>query len=323
MVTPGLVQQVIRRRLKERQERERQQRKLWLEQDDWHETIRSKLEGRFHDPQFVNFERCGQEDFECHCQNCGTVHKFKYQCCIKWCPRCQWKRVEKRKRILELWTARIKQPKHLVLTQKNFPVLTPRRIRDHTRNLARFRRSAAFKKVRGGCVSVEMTNEGTGWHLHSHWLLDVRWLDMQQVSKTWGHIVGQSFAIAKVMDVRERSYLQEVTKYVCSGSEMAQWPPDQVHEFVRAVKGRRFFFTFGTLFHDQAEVRRELMSQEREPMTCECGSSKFKFYSATDAEVRAILRECEQPRRQSVERPNRCGSEPDDKHGKEARLFPD
>jgi Replication protein len=296
MVTPGLVSRVIRERAKERAEREKKQRKLWADQGDWHETIRGKLDGLFEDNQFLNFSRCGQEDFTCTCANCGTVKQLKYQCSLKWCPRCQWRRLEQRQRLLGLWVRLIKQPKHLVLTQRNFPVMTPRVIRSHRIALAKIRRTRCFEKVRGGCVSVEVTNEGQGWHLHSHWLLDVRWLDMPSVSRTWGKLVNQEFAIVKVMDCREQSYLTEVTKYVCSGAEMAAWPAEKIHEFVRAIKGKRFFFPFGSLFKEQADIRRALNAEEKEPMMCECGCGKFHFKNAVDSEVAAILRDCARAR---------------------------
>lgn len=294
MVTPGLVAQVVKERAKAKVLRERRQRTLWAEQGDWHETIRSKLDGLFEDNQFLNFSRCGQEDFTCTCCNCGTTKQLKYQCSLKWCPRCQWRRVEQRQKVLALWGNRINQPKHLVLTQKNFPVLTSQKIRQHTQNLARMRRTKSFGKVKGGCVSVEVTNEGQGWHLHSHWLLDVRWMDMPSTSRAWAKIVGQSFSIVKIMDCRERSYLTEVTKYVCSGAEMAGWEANKIHEFVRAVKGKRFFFPFGSLFKEQASIRIALNAEGKEPMMCECGCGKFHFKNAVDSEVAAILRECGQ-----------------------------
>lgn len=319
MVTPGLIQQVIRERAKAKVERERRQRALWAEQDDWHETIRQKLDGLFEDNQFTNYSRCGQDDFTCTCANCGKVKQLRYQCSLKWCPRCQWRRVEQRQRLLALWVSRITQPKHLVLTQRNFPVMTSSVIRRHREALAKMRRTKCFGKVRGGCVSVEVTNEGRGWHLHSHWLLDVRWLDMPSVSQTWAKLVGQEFSIVKVMDCREKSYLQEVTKYVCSGAEMAGWEADKIHEFVRAVKGKRFFFPFGSLFKEQAAIRRALNAETKEPMMCECGCGKFDFRSATDSEVAAILRECDARSRSKQKQQVAHASSPGDKTGTPAQ----
>jgi len=277
LTTADYVKAAIKKRLQERAEREFQQRKLWRETEDYHETIRSKLDGVFEDNQFCNFARCGQEDLVRECQGCGQQEAIRYHCNLKWCPRCQWRLSEKRKRLLGAWTLRIQQPKHLVLTQKNFAVLTGRKIREHQKNLARMRRAKAMKQVKGGCVSIEITNEGNGWHLHSHWLIDVRWLDMPSVSQAWAKLVGQEFSIVKIMDCREKSYLQEVTKYVCEGSAMAQWPSEKIHEFVRAIKRRRFFFAFGSLFHEAADVRRGLNEARQPAEPCECGCDRFRW----------------------------------------------
>ena len=282
---------VILARIHLRQKREREQRVLWSEDADFKETIRAKLDGLWDDNQFWNFSRCGQEDFFRTCRSCRAVEKMKSRCNLKWCPLCSWRLTEKRKKLLELWSSHISQPKHLVLTQKNFEVLTRGRVRAHTQALAKMRRSRAMEAVRGGCVSVEVTNEGNGWHLHSHWLLDVRWLEMEKVSRAWAKQVGQEFSICKIMDVRERDYLREVTKYVVDGSELAKWAPEKIHEFVRAIKGRRFFFPFGSLFHQAAEIRKQLNADRPEQQPCECGCSDFIWEDETAALVNQLRRE--------------------------------
>lgn len=295
IIQSSQLHQVIRQRAKDRQEREFQQRRLWRENDDFHETIRSKLDGLLHSSQFWNFSRCGDELLERQCRNCGQIEELKFRCNLKWCPRCQWRLTEKRIQVLRLWSQKIAQPKHLVLTQKNFSILTRSRIRSHTKALAKMRRTKSMEKVRGGCVSVEITNEQNGWHLHSHWLVDCRWLDMPAVSQAWGKLVGQEFAIVKVMDCRERSYLQEVTKYVCDGSEMAKWRPEHLLEFVTAIKGRRFFFAFGSLFHTQPEIRRALLAEKKTMEPCPCGCDRFLFRDQLASEVAAIMAQKHHP----------------------------
>jgi hypothetical protein len=319
-LSPDVVRDVIRQRANARRIREIEQRQLWREDDDFHECIRVKLDGLLESNQFQNFSRCGDDSLERTCRCCGEIQRLKYRCNIKWCPRCQWRLTEKRKRVLQLWASRVTQPKHLVLTQKNFPVLTRKKIREHTRALARLRRAKAFARVKGGCVSVEITNENQGWHLHSHWLLDCRWLDMPSVSRAWAKLVGQEFAICKVMDVRERGYLQEVTKYVCDGSEMAKWDPNQLLEFVTAVRRQRFFFTFGTLFHQAAEVRRALMSERGTPEPCDCGSDTFTYRDALSSEVAAIMLEADQLDAEAKRRQRRSATLHDDSPCREVPL---
>jgi len=271
------LQTLIRERARARRDRERAQKSLLDDNDCFHETIRTKLAGLLDSTQFWNFSRCGQEKVFRTCKSCQATEAFEYHCSLKWCPRCAYRVTATRKKLIGLWASKITQPKHLVLTQKNFPVLTRRSIREMTRNLYHMRRRKSFAAVKGGCVSVEITNEKRGWHLHSHWLLDCRWLNMTAVCSDWSSLVGQDFAIAKVKDCRNEQYLQEVSKYVVEGSELAKWPADQVNEFVRAVKGLRFFFSFGSLFKLAPEIRRELFATAPPSPVCDCGCSDFAY----------------------------------------------
>ena len=282
----------IRQQLVTRRKRERLQKELWLANDDFHETIRTKLDGLFEDNQFTNFSRCGVDKIVRRCRGCGDSKTLPYQCSIKWCPRCNWKITKKRSEMLKAWTTRIQQPKHLVLTQRNFPVLTRKKIRQHTCNLAKMRRSKCMREVRRRCCSVGITNEKKGWHLHSHWLIDARWLPMSEGSIRWGKITGQEFAIVKVKDLRDQEYRIEVAKYVVEGSELARWHPELIHQFVRAIKGLRFFFSFGTLRELAPQIRAELAAMKPEQPPCECGCCDFIYKTEFEDEVSSILREC-------------------------------
>jgi hypothetical protein len=164
------------------------------------------------------------------------------------------------------------------------------------------RRAKCFRRVRGGCVSTEITNEGNGWHLHAHMLIDVRWLDMEQVSKKWGKIVGQNFAIVKIKDVRAGDYLQEICKYVVEGSELAKWQPDQINEFVQAVRGLRMFNSFGSLRQLAPQIRQEIFAQKPPPTVCACGCGKFIFESEEQAILHDVdnLQRCKRKPRHTV-----------------------
>ena len=219
----GSIQDAVREACRRKRAREAQQTALWEANDDFKETIRSKLDGRWDEPQFTNFSRCGLDEMILTCRDCGEVKKLPYRCNIKWCPRCAWRIAEKRKNIIKLFASRIQQPKHLVLTQKNFEILTNRKIKKMVACLSKMRKRKCMKNVRGGWISIEITNENQGWHLHSHWLVDADWLPMADVSVNWGKLVNQEFAICKIKDVRDRDYLREICKYVVEGSELAKW----------------------------------------------------------------------------------------------------
>ncbi len=252
---------------------------IWDKQDLWKETVAAKLRNLWDSNQVSNLNRCGQEKLYRTCKDCGETKTFEYHCDLKWCPRCQWRITARRMESIREWSSFIKQPKHLVTTQRNFQVLTHRQIQRHKKNLAKLRRSKCFEKVKGGCVSVEITNESRGWHLHAHWLLDARWIPVEEVSRTWGELVEQDEgAIVKVKDLRgtTKNYVAEVAKYVCKGSDIASWQPNEILEFVRAIQGTRFFFRFGSLFKHSREKK------QREIKFCACGAHRFIFRSEFD-----------------------------------------
>ena len=285
---------LIKSRSEAKRKRDRKQQRLISDADVFRETILGKLRGICDTHQIRNCERCGREDIYRTCKSCGDVRTFKYRCSIKWCPLCNWRIVAERQAILKKWLTRIEQPKHLVTTQRNFSVLTRQAIREHTVRLAKLRRAKVFSGVRGGCVTVEITNERAGWHLHAHWLVDARWVDAGELSRAWGKLVGQDFAIVKVMDARAKiNYQLELAKYVVSGSEIARWQGEEIHQFIRAVKGRRFFFTFGSLFAEAANIRREINQEKNHDTACDCGCNQFRF----EDEPTAILREIRQQQR--------------------------
>lgn len=254
------------------------QGQLLNERQLWKQTIEDKINGLTQTVSFKNFWRCGREPMIKTCLECKGQEMFNYHCSLKWCPLCNWKITKQRQEVIGRWAREVNQPKHLILTQRNSASLTGSMLKSHTKNLSRLRRSEIFGSVNGGCVSTEITNESKGWHLHSHWLIDSRWVDAQELSRTWGRLVGQEFAIVKVIDLRGEGqrYVQEVSKYVCKGSEMARWPATEILQFINAIRGRRMFFVFGELFRKGAAIRREIaQAKSHSGSQCECGCNRF------------------------------------------------
>jgi hypothetical protein len=281
-------QKLLRARLATKLARERQQRQLIKDDDIFHETIRAKLEGLNESNQFWNFSRCGGDEVVFTCKQCGLIHRFTYRCSLRWCPKCAWKLSEERKKILGLWSQRISQPKHLILTMRNFPILTKREIRFFKKALLRLRHWKIFRNVRGGCCSVEFTNENRGWHMHAHLLLDVKFLDIKKISVKWAKTLGQKFAIVQIKDCRDRDYVKEVSKYVVEGSELAKWDGFQINEFITAIRGHRFFTSFGSLRKLAPQIREQLEFMKPEKFKCECGSRSFRFQNPDSLEALGI-----------------------------------
>ena len=287
-------QKLILQRRQAKVFRENQQGKLIPDEKLFHDGIRDKLAGLAEGNQFHNFTRCGEERIFRTCRSCGALEEFAYRCSLKWCPNCQWRIAEARRLKIETWAKHITQPKHVVLTCKNFPILTRKRIRAFQINLARLRRHDLWANVRGGCASIEITNEGSGWHLHAHLLLDCRFIPADLLSFTWGGLVGQNFAIVKVKDCREKSYAHEIFKYLAKGSEIASWPAEQILEFITAIRGLRFFFQFGSLYKAGKEIRAEIARQKKPAGPCECGATDYIF----ETEQQTIINEVRQLARQ-------------------------
>jgi hypothetical protein len=137
---------------------------------------------------------------------------------------------------------------------------------------------------RGGMWSLEITNEQRGWHVHLHLLVDCLFCDAVALSKIWGRLVGQDFAIVKVKDCRDSHYLHEVTKYTVEGNQFASWTPQQINEFVTASDGPKFFGVFGSLFKQRAEWTTFKSAQTTKASTCPCGCTSFKIFSEKEWE---------------------------------------
>jgi len=219
------------------------------------------------------------------CASCGKFKTFFTHCDNFFCPCCQARLSRARRREVEWWTKAIGQPKHVVLTVRNAGTLDKTYLKWFKACLGKLRRRKFARNWHGGFYSIEVTNEGRGWHVHAHLLIDARFIDNQALAVEWANIVGQDFAIVKVKDVRQKSYLNEVTKYAVKSHDLARWSAADVVAFVVAVKGSRMFGTFGSLFKQRGEWREFIDTQTREPEKCPCGCTLFRIMDARLAEV--------------------------------------
>ena len=255
----------------------------------------------------AKLDSCGASDLadplrECHvhwmvrkCDGCAKTTKFFNRCDKFFCPNCQPKLARLRAEGIHWWAANIRQPKHLVLTIRNFPVLTRRKIVRFQKAFVRLRRSVFATKTtttngitsypwQGGCFSLEVTNEGRGWHLHLHALIDCRFVDSAELARRWAKLVGQDFGIVKVKDCRDGDYLREVTKYAVKGTDLATWPGEQIAEFIRAFARTRTFGTFGTLYKRREQFTAWLEQLKENRNACECGCEAYHLFSSDEWE---------------------------------------
>jgi len=238
---------------------------------------------------WTNFQRCGREEVWMICAGCERTTQRKFQCNNRWCPRCNWRVTERRRKFLEKLTAGMTNVKHVVLTQKNFPALTHGIIQKSRSNLLKLRRRLITARVFGGCASLEFTNEKTGWHMHWHLLLHTRFICANCLAFEWGQLCGQSFAIVKVLPVDNRSYVQEVCKYAVKGSEIARWTGEQVQQFVESQRKIRMFSVFGTFAKVAALARAAVELDRVKPEPCDCGCP-LKFVGHSKEMVQRMFR---------------------------------
>jgi hypothetical protein len=225
------------------------------------------------------------------CTGCRKHSVFFNRCETKFCPICAPRLARERRETVEWWTKQLTQPKHVVLTARNTETITKERVLAFKEAFQKLRRRKLTRNWLGGFYSLEVTNEGRGWHLHMHVLVNARFVPADQLAVEWGKLIGQDFAIVKVKDCRDRSYLGEVTKYAVKGTELAGWTGADIAALMDAFEGVRVFGVFGELFKKRAEFREFLEALQGELPRCECGCDKWRILGEDEFNWEEIERE--------------------------------
>lgn len=252
---------------------------FWRSQTIWKESVVAKLLSAGESFLAEKISACHTIDSYAVCTGCRRAKKFWNRCENFWCPECQPRLARERKDAVEWWARTIDQPKHVVLTVRNTWDLDQTHVKAVKKAFHKLRRCRFARAWRGGFYSLECTNEGRGWHIHIHALIDARWIDAKELAKQWAKLVGQDFAIVKVKDCRSKDYLAEVTKYAVKGSELAGWNTQDIILFINAFTGVRTFGVFGSLYKNRINFREWLDSLHAARKQCECGCRDFKVMS--------------------------------------------
>lgn len=224
-----------------------------------------------------SLEQCGTRKTYCTCNACGKVQIFLNRCDNMICPCCQPKLARDRRKDIEWWSAQVRQPKHVVLTLKNVKEITRGHVDEAKKWLAALRRRKFASGWRGGCWSLEVTNEGRGWHIHFHLLVDADWIDAKQLAVEWGKTTNGHGYIVKVKDARKEDYLRELTKYCVKGTDLARWAPADLAMFVDAIDGTKCFSVFGSLFNQRKEFAKFKEEAALQHHLCPCGSDNCRL----------------------------------------------
>ena len=298
------------------------QRELWEKESHHHAAVVAKLDS-------AGYKDLADLTRECHtlksfrrCRGCGDATVFFNRCDLKWCPICTPRLGRERKDSVEWWTKLINQPKHVVLTQRNFEILTKSAVKKFKHNFNRLRRTkfCTQRTVRlgkqgktyvswpwkGGFYSLEVTNDGqNGWHLHLHALVDSQFVDAFALSQLWAKLIGQTNSIVHVSDCSDKDFLREVTKYAVKGSQLAAWDGNLTAQFILAFDGVRTFGVFGTLYGKRAEFRDFIQSIRDYKPVCTCGCNLWEILTDKEFEWRNLTVGGNAPPRLEVSSPQK------------------
>lgn len=152
-----------------------------VESAQWRAALLERLEKEGEDKLADRLRRCGLR-FNLYCRGCRKPHEAAEKCNRKWCPSCGPKRANERAAKMRLVFRTLKWPLQITFTVPNTENehASPLLLREL---MASFRRLRSYKiwkeNVRGGVVSVEITDKGNGLHPHLHTLVECQWLALK------------------------------------------------------------------------------------------------------------------------------------------------
>jgi len=255
---------------------------LWAKCTIHKNTVAAKLREKARISDALTLEDCHSHYTIAVCNGCNKVQKFPNRCDLFFCPECQPRLSQDRKKAVEWWTRQVHQPKHVVLTVKNTSNLTKQHVQEFRKWWNNLRRTKFARNWIGGFYSIEVTNEGNGWHLHLHALIDARWIDSFGLSEGWAKATNGFGRIVKVKDARGENYLAEVTKYCVKGVQLAAWDGDTIIEFIDAFRGVRTFGVFGSLYGARTKFKEWWKQVRGAKPKCDCGCCDARYFSESE-----------------------------------------
>ncbi len=247
------------------------------------------------------------------CQCCGAVRTVEQQCKKRWCPVCAPKISAARIARFQHAAERMQWPLAVTLTCRNDSTAhgVIRRLR---KALTKLRERDIFTKlrpdgepnVRGGIVSVEVTNTGSGWHVHAHLLLDCRWLAIAvreparsssretfhrackqahaELSHEWAQCLRDNEAVVWV----ERAYgkaLLETLKYAVKPTDLLECK-EPIGPLLREMHRAQLCNGFGTLYGFTAQWKADVKAARPPSICADCRAENSQVPAA--AVLRAV-----------------------------------
>ena len=255
------------------------QLEFWKTQSAHKHIVADKLRQAGLEDTASKLDNCHTYYTVCQCCQCRKVRKFPNRCDLFCCPECQASLAADRRKQVEWWVNEVRQPKHVCLTLKNTATLTRKDVVRIRTDFARLRRRKFCKNWNGGFYSIEVTNEGKGWHLHLHALVDSVWIDQLELAEQWQSVTKGRGRIVWAKRARSGSFVVETAKYIVKGNMLAAWSPDKLKQFVQAFQNLRIFGVFGSLYGKRTEFAEWIAELKSVRPRCSCGSCEVKYYS--------------------------------------------
>ncbi len=255
------------------------------------DTLKARLLAEGAGDLAATLDGCG-EVFEMTSIACGHRLKIEKGCKKRWCPCCAPKLSAERIAKYSFGALMMKWPLAVTLTSSN-TLLAAGSIRAFRKALTKFRRTKLWGgTVKGGILSIEVTNTGKGWHVHAHLLLDCAWLSLttspprkgaskrqrasiqarahRELSAAWAACLGQASAVVWV----ERAWgkaLLETIKYAVKPSTLLN-SKDPIAPIIREMHRLQLVNGFGTCYGLTKKWKNDA-AEQRGPCLChECGA---------------------------------------------------
>ncbi len=177
-----------------------------------------------------------------YCSHCGKPLKVRLSCGDRTCPTCRKKwfgyHFDTILKIVSGWT----RVYFMTLTVRNIPDRSFGRFHvDYLRrDFGKLRRKV--KVIAGGFYVVQVTNAGSGWHLHLHVIYDGSYVHQKKLSRLWCDITSGSW----IVGIREVQDRKKAVAYLLR--DFLQTPkirPEDAEAFNSIFRGSRLVQPFG------------------------------------------------------------------------------
>lgn len=233
-------------------------------------------------PDGLALLRCHSKATRMTCKGCERSKVYWNRCERRYCPLCAPRLAKERQQQIEFWSTQIKRPKMLTLTARNVPLLTKEYLAWFKVCFRKLRAQKVWESVKGGMWSMEVTNQGRGWHVHLHVLIDAPFVPLGKIERAWSKLIRQAFAIVHIKELTGKGWIKEIVKYVSKPTEMIHWPDDQLKSYLATIDAVKMFGVFGTLYGARSEWTAFVASIRIQGMLCECGCSDWSFDAILD-----------------------------------------